>query len=377
MTRDVTSDVSRDVPSDAAGMGQGQSHSGSGGQGGAGQNGGQGGAGLRVRDLVVRFGDVTAVDHVDLDLPPGQIVALLGPSGSGKSSLLRGIAGLEPLAGGSVRWDGTEVSREPVHTRGFGVMFQDGQLFPHRDVGANVGYGIEHLRPADRSARVGDLLELVGLAGYQHRPITTLSGGQAQRVALARSLAPHPRLLMLDEPLSSLDRALRERLVGLLRQALKATGTTAVYVTHDQDEAFVVADRVAVMDSGQILRIDQPGRLWRDPGSEIVARFLGYGPILDATAAHALGWPVDLAEGARVAVGPEGLAEAATGLEVPVTDQVDRRGHTAVVVSLPDGQSGVIRTREHVDATTIGVRLIPAQCATLPPAAADASRARL
>ncbi len=180
--------------------------------------------GLQVRDLVVRFGSTLAVDHVDVDLAKGEVLALLGPSGSGKSSLLRGIAGLEPLAAGSVAWDGIDVTREPVHRRGFGVMFQDGQLFPHRDVAGNVGYGIEHLPRAERAARIRELLELVGLAGFESRPVTSLSGGQAQRVALARSLAPRPRLLLLDEPLSALDRALRERLVALLRDTLKTTG---------------------------------------------------------------------------------------------------------------------------------------------------------
>lgn len=324
------------------------------------------GSGLAVRDLVVRFGNTTAVDHVDLDLAPGEILALLGPSGSGKSSLLRGIAGLEPLAGGLVAWDDVDLTNEPVHRRGFGVMFQDGQLFPHRDVGGNVAYGIEHLSRAERAHRVGELLALVGLTAYERRAITTLSGGQAQRVALARSLAPHPRLLLLDEPLSALDRALRERLVGVLRDTLKATGTTAIYVTHDQDEAFAAADRVAVMGAGRVLRIGTPREVWRDPRSETVAAFLGYAPIVSAQTALALGWPDGLGYAARFALGPDALRVADTGATVAVVEQLDRRGHTAVLVDLPDGQRATLRSPMHVEARHLTVALDPAHCAVLP-----------
>jgi thiamine transport system ATP-binding protein len=233
---------------------------------------------LQVRDARVVYGerarDVVAVDGVSLDVAAGEVVALLGPSGCGKSSLLRAVAGLEPLAGGSVAWDGDDLAGLPVHRRGFGLMFQDGQLFPHRDVAGNVAYGLP--RRSARTARVDELLELVGLAGYGPRPVATLSGGERQRVALARALAPAPRLLLLDEPLSALDRSLRERLAVDLRAALRATGTPAVFVTHDQDEAFAVADRVGVMAGGRLLRIDEPEALWRRPGTRAVAQFLGY-----------------------------------------------------------------------------------------------------
>lgn len=269
-------------------------------------------AGLVVRDAVVRYGSVTAVDEVSLHVAPGEVVALLGPSGCGKSSLLRAVAGLEPLAGGSVSWDGEPVDGVPVHRRGFGLMFQDGQLFTHRDVSGNVAYGlrttrlarpsgprrsgpvdddrgapVDGARPVDRARRVDELLELVGLAGYGPRPVATLSGGERQRVALARALAPAPRLLLLDEPLSALDRALRERLAVDLRAVLVATGTTAVFVTHDQDEAFAVADRVAVMRAGRLLQVDAPADLWRRPASRDVAEFLGYEAFVAAGSAAA------------------------------------------------------------------------------------------
>ena len=238
---------------------------------------------------VVRYGATrrrpgsVAVDGVSLDVAAGEIVALLGPSGCGKSSLLRAVAGLEPLAGGSVAFDGEDLAGVPVHRRGFGLLFQDGQLFPHRDVGRNVAYGLEAqgVPRAERAARVAELLADVGLAGYAGRSVATLSGGEKQRVALARALAPRPRLLLLDEPLSALDRRLRERLAVDVRDTLKATGTTAVFVTHDHDEAFTVADRVAVMDAGRLLQVAAPDVLLRAPAGPRVAEFLGLAPGAD------------------------------------------------------------------------------------------------
>jgi thiamine transport system ATP-binding protein len=265
---------------------------------------------LEVRDLHVTYDDgstrsrgaVTAVDGVSLDVAEGEIVALLGPSGCGKSSLLRAVAGLEPVAGGSIAWAGDDLDGVPVHRRGFGLMFQDGQLFPHRDVSGNVAYGLRMAgaRRHARDERVRELLGVVGLDGYGARPVATLSGGERQRVALARALAPRPRLLLLDEPLSALDRALRERLATDLRAALRATGTTAVFVTHDHDEAFEVADRVAVMSAGHLLQVASPEVLWREPASREVARFLGYQAF----------WPVPdgISPPAQLlAVGPAGL----------------------------------------------------------------------
>ena len=238
-------------------------------------------AGLSVRGLAVTYGDLRAVDGVDLEVAAGEVVALLGASGSGKSSLLRAVAGLEDVAAGEVAWDGRSMVRVPVHKRGFGLMFQDGQLFEHRDVGSNIAYGLTGLPRAQRSERVREMLELVGLPGFERRRVTTLSGGQAQRVALARALAPAPRLLLLDEPLSALDRALREQLATDVRTILRRGGTTALYVTHDQDEAMTVADRVGVMEAGRLLRLDTPQRLWADPASSKVARFLGFDVVGD------------------------------------------------------------------------------------------------
>ena len=238
-------------------------------------------AGLSVRGLAVTYGDLCAVDGVDLEVAAGEVVALLGASGSGKSSLLRAVAGLEDVAAGEVAWGGRSMVRVPVHKRGFGLMFQDGQLFEHRDVGSNIAYGLTGLPRAQRGERVREMLELVGLPGFERRRVTTLSGGQAQRVALARALAPAPRLLLLDEPLSALDRAMREQLATDVRTILRRGGTTALYVTHDQDEAMTVADRVGVMEAGRLLRLDTPQRLWAEPGSSKVARFLGFDVVGD------------------------------------------------------------------------------------------------
>ncbi|WP_277210814.1 ABC transporter ATP-binding protein [Isoptericola croceus] len=238
--------------------------------------------GLEVRDVVVRYGQrrghagTTAVDGVSLDVAAGEVLALLGPSGCGKSSLLRAVAGLEPVAGGTVTFDGADLAGVPVHRRGFGLLFQEGQLFPHRDVAGNVGYGLADRPRAERAARVAELLSLVGLDGFATRSVAELSGGEKQRVALARALAPRPRLLLLDEPLSALDRGLRERLAVEIRAVLHATRTTAVFVTHDHDEAFTVADRVAVMSAGRLIQVAPPEELWQAPATREVAAFLGY-----------------------------------------------------------------------------------------------------
>ncbi len=243
---------------------------------------------LTVRDLTVRFDGVTAVDDVSLDLPTGEVLAVLGPSGCGKSTLLRAVAGLEVLSAGSVAWDGHDLVGVPTHRRGFALMFQDGQLFPQQTVSANVGYPLR-LRGtgrADVGRRVGELLELVGLPRQGDRLPSELSGGERQRVALARSLAADPRLLLLDEPLSALDRELRERLAVDLRSILREAGTTALLVTHDHDEVWTVADRVAVMQAGRILQAGTLDEVWRHPVSGEAALLLGYPSILEGPPAE-------------------------------------------------------------------------------------------
>lgn len=245
------------------------------------------GRGLAVDDVSVRYGDTAAVDHVSLDLAAGQVLAVLGPSGCGKSTLLRAVAGLEPIASGSISWDDADLGGTPTHKRGFALMFQDGQLFGHLTVARNVAYALRLRRtPAARvAARVRELLALVGLEGYDDRLPGTLSGGERQRVALARALAVEPRLILLDEPLSALDATLRERLAGDLRSILQAAGTTALLVTHDHEEAFALADRLAVMREGRVVQGGAIDEVWRAPVDEETALFLGYARVVREDAA--------------------------------------------------------------------------------------------
>jgi ABC-type Fe3+/spermidine/putrescine transport system ATPase subunit len=232
---------------------------------------------LELRDVAKRLGNDWVVAGVDLTLDESEIVALLGPSGCGKTTLLRLIAGLTRPDRGAIRFEGRDLSLIPAHRRGFRMMFQEFALFPHRTVARNVAFGleVEKRSAGEIEKRVGEMLALVGLEGYGPRDVEALSGGERQRVALARSLAADPRLLMLDEPLGALDRALRQRLLRDLVQILRQIRVTTLFVTHDQQEAFGVADRIAVMAAGRILQIDSPEALYRTPRSAAVARFLG------------------------------------------------------------------------------------------------------
>ena len=238
---------------------------------------------LRVEGLTLAFDSVPVLDGIDLEVAEGEVVVLLGPSGCGKSTLLRAIAGLERPSAGRVWWGDEDLTVAATHQRGMGLMFQDHALFPHRDVAGNVEFGLRVAgMPADQRAhRVRRALDLVGLPGFGDRRVDTLSGGEAQRVALARSLAAGPRLLMLDEPLGSLDRALRERLTAELGALLRRLGQAVVHVTHDHDEAFALADRIAVMGGGRLVRVGTPAEVWADPRSVHAARCLGHENLVD------------------------------------------------------------------------------------------------
>ncbi len=241
---------------------------------------------LDVIDIVKSFGAKAAVRGVSLSVAPGEVVAVVGPSGCGKSTLLNLVAGLEAPDAGDIRWAGASMLATPTHLRGFGLMFQDYALFPHRDVYANVAFGLrmQKVAPDHIALKVAQALETIGLAGYERRSVTTLSGGEQQRVALARALAPSPRVLMLDEPLGALDRALREDLVVEIGRILHAAEArpAVLYVTHDQAEAFALADRVAVMRAGLIEQMGTPEDLVRQPANAFVADFLGLGSLVPA-----------------------------------------------------------------------------------------------
>ncbi len=241
---------------------------------------------LELTDIHKSYEGQPLLCGISFTVAAGETVCLLGPSGSGKSTLLRIIAGLETSEQGRVCWDGEDLASVPSHRRGFGLVFQDYALFPHLTVAANVAFGLkmQYLGGVAIDRRVADMLEMVNLTGLGDRSVTDLSGGEQQRVALARALAPHPRLLMFDEPLGALDRSLREQLMDELRRILHESGVPAIYVTHDQEEAFTLADRVVLLHDGSIVRSGTPEQVWSDPGSVWAARFLDAGNVVEGVA---------------------------------------------------------------------------------------------
>jgi len=235
---------------------------------------------LVLKHVSARHGrsDDDTVHDVSLDVAAGEVIGVLGSSGSGKTTLLRVIAGLHTVSEGSIILDGVDITTTPTHLRGVGLMFQEHALFPHLSVSDNVAFGLRMAKvpKPERSIRVAEVLELVGLAGFGARDVASLSGGERQRVALARTLAPSPRVLLLDEPMGSLDRVLRDRLVAELRELIVGLGLTALYITHDRSEAFALADRIAVLDEGSVVQLDTPGVLDASPATKHVAQLLGH-----------------------------------------------------------------------------------------------------
>jgi ABC-type Fe3+/spermidine/putrescine transport system ATPase subunit len=266
---------------------------------------------LRLDNLTKSFNGTTAVDHLSLSIERGEMLALLGPSGGGKTTTLRLLAGFEVPDAGRVWVEGEEVTHiEPVARR-FGMVFQHYALFPHLDVGENVAFGLESLgvRSKELSARVGRALALVDLAGFERRRIGQLSGGQQQRVALARALAPEPRVLLLDEPLSNLDPALRERTRREIRELIRRVGITTVFVTHEQEEAFDLGDRVAVLRSGRLEQVGSPEDLYASPANEFVAEFVGRSSSIPVTV---------------VGPGERGVKVVVEGVEWYLTDSLNQ-----------------------------------------------------
>jgi thiamine transport system ATP-binding protein len=305
---------------------------------------------LVAKGVSVRLGANRVLDGVDLRVATGETVALLGPSGSGKSTLLRAIAGLESLESGTIVLDGTDLAGVPPHRRGTGLMFQDDALFPHTDVRGNVEFGLRmhRIAPSERAARVNEVLALMGLTALGTRRVTQLSGGEQQRVALARTLAPRPRVLMLDEPLGSLDRLLHDRLVEDLRRVLRAAEVPALVVTHDHDEAMALADRIVLLRDGKVAQEGTPAALWNAPRDEWVARFLGFGPVLEAGVgdsvattrwgAIALHASSTVTGAARIVLRPDALSLSDHGtLTGTVADVGFRGARLRVRVELQDG----------------------------------------
>jgi spermidine/putrescine transport system ATP-binding protein len=240
---------------------------------------------LEVRNISKAYEGKPLLKNILFSVGAGETVCLLGKSGSGKSTLLRIVAGLEEPEAGQILWDGIDLTSTPPHLRDFGLVFQDYALFPHLNVYDNVAFGLKMRRMAqdEISRSVANALEIVNLSGFEGREVTDLSGGEQQRVALARALAPRPRLLMFDEPLGALDRILREDLLDELRSILRQTDIPAIYVTHDQEEAFALADRVMILHDGDIVREATPVDVWANPGSTWVAEFLGLGNVIEGT----------------------------------------------------------------------------------------------
>ncbi len=238
---------------------------------------------IRLRGLVKRYGDLAAVDGIDLDVARGEFFTLLGPSGSGKTTTLRMIAGFELPDAGSVELAGTDVSHRPPFARDVNTVFQDYALFPHLNVADNVGYGLR-VRKVPREARrrrVDDALEMVRLPGLGGRRPGQLSGGQRQRVALARAIVNRPQVLLLDEPLGALDLKLRQEMQVELKRIQQEVGITFVYVTHDQEEALTMSDRLAVFNHGRIEQVGAPAEVYERPGNEFIAGFVGVSNVLE------------------------------------------------------------------------------------------------
>lgn len=299
---------------------------------------------LQLSSVTVGYRSGTVLDGLSLSIGTegSAITALLGPSGCGKSTLIRAIAGLEPLTGGTITFDGADLAPIATHRRDFGVVFQDGQLLPGRSVADNIGYGLRarRWRREATAARVAEMLDLVDLSGYWNRQVAELSGGQQQRVALARALAPRPRLLLLDEPLSALDRQLRERLAVEIAEIIEATGTPTIVVTHDHTEAALMADHIAVMDGGRIIQHDDPASLWRAPRNERVARFIGCTTICQGTVRAGVfdselgAVALDVPDG-RVRIGLR--PDAVTAIHLADARQSAPVGTVRHVASLPEG----------------------------------------
>src|SRR5436190_12636605 len=281
---------------------------------------------IRLAGVRKLSGEVVAADGVDLDISRGEFFTLLGPSGSGKTTCLRMIAGFERPDEGRIELGGDDVSRLPPAERDVNTVFQDYALFPHMRVGENVAYGLKVKKVAkgERAQRVDEALAMVRLEGYGDRRPSQLSGGQRQRVALARALVNRPRVLLLDEPLGALDLKLRQQLQVELKRIQNEVGITFVYVTHDQDEALTMSDRIAVMDGGRVLQVGTPRDVYEEPGSRFVAGFVGVSNLLELPVEKSAGDVLTLRLGPDDSIAAEHGGGAAPGATAVVTIRPER-----------------------------------------------------
>ena len=318
--------------------------------------------GISLRRLNKRFGTHVALDDVSLQVQPGEFLTLLGPSGSGKTTLLNVIAGFQRPDRGAIFFGEQDVTLTPVHERGLGIVFQSYALFSHMTVGQNVGFPlrVRGIAKSEAVRRVGAALEMVGLASFADRRIGTLSGGQRQRVALARAIVFGPRIVLMDEPLSALDKNLRERMQVEIRQLQRQVGATTLYVTHDQREALTMSDRIAVMNAGRIVQCDTPQQLYERPNSTFVASFIGEttllplrrsgagvaigdGPMLAGTAPPMEAGPAWLAVRAERVLLPWECGEDTNRIPVVVQDTLYQGDSLLVLVATADGTTFSIR----------------------------------
>jgi len=307
---------------------------------------------LSLDQLRVQFSDTVTIGPVSLAIARGEILALLGPSGSGKTTLLRMLAGFERPDHGRVSIEGEDVTSVPPARRRVGMVFQHYALFPHLDVGENVAFGLAGSGARDTvDGKVRDALALVDLEGFERRKVHELSGGQQQRVALARALAPAPRVLALDEPLSNLDPSLRERTRRELRQLVKRIGITAIFVTHEQEEAFDLGDRIAVLQAGRLEQVGTPEDLYERPASLFVGMFVGRANVLRGAAARVLGG----AAGHVVLVRPEQLRFGANGLPGVVAERRYTGSTAFFTVALESGER--LEVEAAPDAARVGDRV--------------------
>jgi len=310
---------------------------------------------LEVKNVSLGYGNHIVVQNVSMRLDQGEIGCLLGPSGCGKTTLLRAIAGFEPVRAGQIDLQGKTVAslaqHVPPQARDIGMVFQDHALFPHLSVGDNIGFGLHRMAKPLRAARVQEMLELVGLEGMGQRWPHELSGGQQQRVALARALAPRPSLLLMDEPFSSLDTSMRESIAREVRAILKQAKATALMVTHDQNEAFAMADNVGVMARGQLMQWGNAVQVYCAPATQDVAQFVGDGALVPAQAIAGGQWQTALgllpaghphyqtAQGVQVLLRPEHVTVVEKGVRAKVRERTFRGSHFVFELELPDGQA--------------------------------------